>query len=448
MTRAIWWIRRDMRLSDNKALAAAASNGEVVPLFIADQQLLASAGASRVKFMFDNLAALNADMGGALVVRQGDPRVEVVEVAKAVGAKHVHISADFAPFGRRRDEEVRTVLEANGIRLHEDDSPYVINPGTVRKDDGNPLQVFTPFFKRWVHVEWESAPRITPKFADASSLDMGLPSAKDTTQVLMPAGEKAVWERWSSWSATGLDSYKEERNRPDMDGTSMLSPYLRFGVVHPRQLLADLGSGAGPDHYRSEICWREFYGDVLFHKPHTAWKNLQAKMDAIPVDTDKKAKERFVAFTEGRTGYPIVDAGIRQMLSTGWMHNRVRMIVASFLVKDLHLPWQWGARFFMDHLIDGDIASNNHGWQWTAGTGTDASPYYRVFNPFGQGEKFDPDGTYVRSWVPELSDVDTKHVHMPWTLGMLAPTEYPAPIVDHAAEREEALARYKKVTGK
>jgi deoxyribodipyrimidine photo-lyase len=297
-------------------------------------------------------------------------------------------------------------------------------------------------------VEWESAPRITPKFADASSLDMGLPLGKETSQVLMTAGEKAVWERWSSWSAIGLDAYKDARNRPDVDGTSMLSPYLRFGVVHPRQLLAALGSGAGPDHYRSEICWREFYGDVLFHKPHTAWKNLQAKMDAIPVDTDKKAKERFVAFTEGRTGYPIVDAGIRQMLSTGWMHNRVRMIVASFLVKDLHLPWQWGARFFMDHLIDGDIASNNHGWQWTAGTGTDASPYYRVFNPFGQGEKFDPDGTYVRSWVPELSDVDNKHVHMPWTLGMLAPTEYPAPIVDHAAEREEALARYKKVTGK
>jgi deoxyribodipyrimidine photo-lyase len=171
-------------------------------------------------------------------------------------------------------------------------------------------------------------------------------------------------------------------------------------------------------------------------------------MNALPVDTDKKAQEKFAAFTTGQTGYPIVDAGIRQMLATGWMHNRVRMIVASFLIKDLHLPWQWGARFFMDHLIDGDIASNNHGWQWTAGTGTDAAPYYRVFNPFGQGEKFDPDGTYVRQWVPELADIDTKSVQTPWTLGLLAPEAYPAPIVDHAVEREEALARYKKVSGK
>jgi deoxyribodipyrimidine photo-lyase len=228
----------------------------------------------------------------------------------------------------------------------------------------------------------------------------------------------------------------------------MLSPYLRFGVLHPRQLLSQLGSGAGADHFRSEICWREFYADVLFHKPHTAWQNLQQKMNALPVDTDKKAQEKFAAFTTGQTGYPIVDAGIRQMLATGWMHNRVRMIVASFLIKDLHLPWQWGARFFMDHLIDGDIASNNHGWQWTAGTGTDAAPYYRVFNPFGQGEKFDPDGTYVRQWVPELADIDTKSVQTPWTLGLLAPEAYPAPIVDHAVEREEALARYKKVSGK
>jgi deoxyribodipyrimidine photo-lyase len=244
-----------------------------------------------------------------------------------------------------------------------------------------------------------------------------------------------------------MDRYKDDRNNPALDGTSMMSPYLKFGVVHPRQLLDRLDATSGAEHFRSEIAWREFYADVLFHQPRTAWENLQPKMDAIKVDTDDAARERFAVFCRGETGYPVVDAGIRQMLATGWMHNRVRMIVASFLVKDLHLPWQWGARFFMEHLVDGDIASNNHGWQWTAGTGTDAAPYFRVFNPTSQGAKFDPSGDYVRRFVPELADVDSKHIHDPSGLGLLAPEGYPAPMVDHAAERNEALARYKKVSG-
>jgi len=448
MTNAIWWIRRDMRVADNKALAAAVVNGDVIPLFVLDPVLVATAGASRLKFMYENLRSLNDSMKGALVVRHGDPVAEVLHVARETGTQHVHVAIDFAPYGRKRDAAVRSALQEHNITLHEDDSPYAVNPGVVRKDDGNPLQVFTPFYKRWVNVEWTSAPKAKPRYAEVAHLDQGLPASLDTRCELPGAGEKAAWKRWEKWSATGLQGYKEERNRPDIDGTSMLSPYLRFGVLHPRQLLSQLTSGAGADHFRSELCWREFYGDVLFHKPHTAWHNLQQKMDALPVDTDKKAQEKFSAFTAGQTGYPIVDAGIRQMLATGWMHNRVRMIVASFLIKDLHLPWQWGARFFMDHLIDGDIASNNHGWQWTAGTGTDAAPYYRVFNPFGQGEKFDPDGMYVRQWCPELAEVDAKHVHTPWTLGLLAPEAYPAPLVDHATEREVALARYKKVTGK
>jgi deoxyribodipyrimidine photo-lyase len=215
-------------------------------------------------------------------------------------------------------------------------------------------------------------------------------------------------------------------------------------VVHPRQLLAELEPNPNHDHYRSELCWREFYADVLFHQPQTTWKNLQPKMDSLQVDTDAKAKQRFEIWCAGKTGYPIVDAGMRQMLATGWMHNRVRMIAASFLVKDLHLPWQWGAKFFMKHLVDGDIASNNHGWQWTAGTGTDAAPYFRVFNPVLQGEKFDPNGNYVREWIPELRDVPKKFVHSPWLQpegGLFA--QYPEPMVDHSQERDEALSRYK-----
>jgi deoxyribodipyrimidine photo-lyase len=263
---------------------------------------------------------------------------------------------------------------------------------------------------------------------------------------LPEASAAAALARWDEFSGRALDRYYDIRNNPDVDGTSMLSPYLRFGLVHPRTLLADLNDTKSQAHYRSELCWREFYADVLFHQPRTTWENLQPKMKAMKLDTGAKAKQRFDAWCKGETGYPIVDAGMKQLLATGWMHNRVRMIVASFLVKDLHLPWQWGAKYFMRHLVDGDIASNNHGWQWTAGTGTDAAPYFRIFNPVSQGEKFDPRGDYVRTWLPELADVETSVVHQPWELGMLNPCL--PPIVDHAVEREESLARYKAVTGK
>jgi deoxyribodipyrimidine photo-lyase len=280
------------------------------------------------------------------------------------------------------------------------------------------------------------------------SLSQGYPELPEVDVEMPPIGEEATWARWESWSPTGLLTYKDDRDNPSLDGTSRLSAPLRFGVVHPRQLIASLDSSSGAEHFRRELAWREFYADVLFHQPHTMWENLQSKMNALPLDTDDRARARFGAFCAGMTGYPIVDAGVRQMLATGWMHNRVRMIVASFLVKDLHVPWQWGAKFFMQHLVDGDIASNNHGWQWTAGTGTDAAPYFRVFNPMSQSEKFDPSGSYVRRWVPELADVAGSAVHAPWTLGLLAPTDYPAPIVDHAQERLEALSRYKSVSGK
>jgi deoxyribodipyrimidine photo-lyase len=211
-------------------------------------------------------------------------------------------------------------------------------------------------------------------------------------------------------------------------------------LVHPRQLLADLGPERGHEVFASELAWREFYADVLFRRPETAWENLDPKMASMVVDTDAAARARFDRWATGTTGFPIVDAGMRQLLSTGWMHNRVRMLVASFLVKDLHLPWQWGARHFMSHLVDGDLASNQHGWQWAAGTGTDAAPYFRVFNPTTQAHRFDSSGDYVRRWVPELRGIDGGAVHEP---GARRPSDYPAPMVDHGAEREEALARYR-----
>ena len=445
MTTAVWWIRRDMRLADNGALASAAAEGRVVPLFVVDPAF-ASAGRPRLSFMYDTLRALDAATGGALVLRHGDPVEVVPAFARSVGASSVHVASDFAPYGRSRDARVRESSATAGVRFVESDTPYVVAPGTVRKDDGTPLKVFTPFFRRWSTLPWSPVGATSVDWHDAVDLCEGFPDIAPVGAVLPAAGEVAAMARWESWSAGGLDDYKSLRDNPAIDGTSLMSAHLRFGAVHPRQLIGDLPPTAGAEHFRSEIAWREFYADVLFHQPHTAWENLQRKMDAIVQDTDEAARARFAVFRSGNTGYPIVDAGIRQMLRTGWMHNRVRMIVASFLVKDLHLPWQWGARFFMRHLVDGDIASNNHGWQWTAGTGTDAAPYFRVFNPVSQGEKFDPTGEYVRTWVPEIADVDERHVHAPWTLGLMAPAGYAPPMVDHAVERETALARYKAAT--
>jgi len=445
---SIWWLRRDLRLSDNGALAAAAAKGSVVPVFVLDPKFAERAGAARMSFMLSNLRALNDQIGGALVVVHGAPEEQIPRLARALDVTDVHCARDFAPYGRARDQQVSAALAAEGKRLVGSDSPYVVDPGVVLKDDGTALRVFTPFYKRWQQHEWKLVGDCAPKWKDASDLSDGIPADPVCGATLPHAGESAAWERWSTWAPRGLGDYKDVRNNPGIDGTSMLSAQLRFGVIHPRQLLAELPAGSGADHFRSEICWREFYADVTFHRPDSTWNNLQEKMNRLPVDTDARAKQRYVAWCEARTGYPIVDAGMRQMLATGWMHNRVRMVVASFLVKDLHVPWQWGAAFFMRHLVDGDIASNNHGWQWTAGTGTDAAPYFRVFNPFGQSKKFDPDGTYLRTWIPEIADLDNTHIHAPWTLGLHAPSHYPAPIVDHAVEREEALARYKKVSGK
>ena len=448
MSTSVWWVRRDIRLGDNGALQSAAAAGTVVPLFVWEDNLLGGAGDFRRAFLFDALESLDDSVGRALIYRDGPAITAVPEFCRLVGADTVHITEDFAPWGRARDAEVERALAASGVRLVRADTPYVIAPGTVRKDDGTPLKVFTPFYKRWLTHRWSSFGDGAVEFADHRDLCAG-PRRREGFQAAspVPAGESAAWRRFDEWSSRAMDRYKDDRNNPALDGTSMMSPYLKFGVVHPRQLLERLDATAGAEHFRSEIAWREFYADVLFHQPRTAWENLQPKMDAIKVDTDDAARERFAVFCRGETGYPIVDAGIRQMIATGWMHNRVRMIVASFLVKDLHLPWQWGARFFMEHLVDGDIASNNHGWQWTAGTGTDAAPYFRVFNPTSQGAKFDPSGDYVRKFVPELADVDSKHIHDPSGLGLLAPEGYPAPMVDHSAERNEALARYKKVSG-
>ncbi len=448
MARSLLWFRRDLRIDDHPALAAAHAAGEVVPLFVVDPRLMHGAGAARRAYMTAALAALDESLGGALVYRHGDPAEVVPALAAEVGADAVYVSRDFGPYGRARDAAVAQRLSAEGRRLVGVGSPYAVDPGRVNKADGTPYAVFTPFSRAWLAVGADTwrAPVDTPSLSEIAWFGApdvpcdGPPPAVPMSFALPPHAPAEVHVQWEAFRDGSLDTYHDRRDLPAVEGTSRLSAALRWGLVHPRSLLAELRPERAHEVFRSELAWRDFYADVLFRRPETAWKNLQPSMDAMPVDTDATARARVEAWCAGRTGYPIVDAGMRQLLGSGWMHNRVRMIVASFLVKDLHLPWQWGARHFMTHLVDGDLASNNHGWQWAAGTGTDAAPYFRVFNPTSQSERFDPSGDYIRRWVPELADQSSATIHQP---GLLRPDSYPAPIVDHAVERDEALRRYR-----
>jgi deoxyribodipyrimidine photo-lyase len=426
----ILWFRRDLRLRDNPALAAAAADGaDVLPVFVLDPVLLKPSGDARRTFLAGALRDLEERIG--LLVVEGDPTKVIPELA---AGDEVHVAADFGPYGSRRDAQIPDLVRTG--------SPYAVAPGRVTKDDGSPYRVFTPFNKAWathgwrapateVEVSWATAPR------GWGERRTRLGARSDAT--LPEATEAAAVERWQRFRDERLADYADTRNRPDLDLSSRLSADLRWGLLHPRTLLAELGHSKGEDTFRKELCWREFYADVLHHSPGSArtwWNDAWSDMQ---VDT---SADRLQAWQEGRTGFPFVDAGMRQLLGEGWVHNRVRMVVASFLVKDLHLDWRLGARHFMNHLVDGDLASNQHGWQWVAGSGTDAAPYFRIFNPVTQGLRFDPEGDYVRRWVPELADIAGKAAHEPWKLERSAAPHYPEPIVDHAVERDEALARY------
>ena len=442
MTTSLLWFRRDLRLADHPALLAARDTAdEVVPVFVLDDALRGPSGPNRLAFLYRSLRVLQEQTGGALRVVHGKPETTVPRLAKECGASAVHVSADAGPYGRARDQRVSDGLV--DVPLVATGSPYGVTPGTLRKADGTPYKVFTPFARAWRERGIHS-PALTPRsvpWSDGGLKDGGVPQDPQTTAVLPEAGEAAAREAWHRFRETRLQGYHESRNLPGTDGTSRLSVYLKYGQLHPRTLHADLGTGEGELTYATELVWRDFYADVLWHNPDSARTDL----NALDLAYDEPGR-LFGAWREGRTGYPIVDAGMRQLLGEGWMHNRVRMIVASFLTKDLHVWWPHGARHFMEHLVDGDLASNSHGWQWTAGTGTDASPYFRVFNPVTQGQKFDPDGDYIRRWVPELADLRGKAIHEPWTCERL-PDGYPRRVVDHAEERLEALDRYKRARG-
>ena len=435
---SIVWFRDDLRLSDHPALCAAAGEGEVLAVFVRDPAT--RPGPVKQRRIDASLVALQEATRGALVVRSGASAGVLAGLAAEVGARRVHATAATTPQGRQLDARVAEQLEGHRIELTLGGTAYAVAPGTLRTSAGQGYRVFSAFARAWRE----------------QMLELPLPDARVrwrhgvrgedlTAAERLRGGEEIARARWQSFLDDDLSRYADERDRPDLDTTSRISVHLALGELHPRTLLADLAShpGGGFEGGRKfvdELCWREFFADVLWHQPESAWSD--GASGAGEVTAFDPAGPELDAWQHGRTGYPLVDAGMRQLLAEGWMHNRVRMLVASFLVKDLHLPWQVGARHFMAHLADADLASNNGNWQWVAGTGVDAAPFFRVFNPVRQGLRFDPAGDYVRHWVPELAHLAGSTAHQPWLHADGYAHGYPHRIVDHDEERRVALARH------
>lgn len=490
MTRvAVVWFRRDLRVHDHPALVAAAAEADVVvPLFVLDDALLGGRwpAPNRLWFLRESvaeLAAALADRGAPLRVARGRATDVVPAFVREVGAQALYLTRDATPYGRRRDRAVAEALAPHGITVHARRGLYVHEPDEVRTADGGAFSVYSPFRRAWIALPRRDPLPAPDRLPGGSGLASGRPSSGAVTgahsgstaalrigadgvptlaelglpgptadPALLPVpGERAARERLARWLDGGLDAYADRRDRLDLAATSRLSQDLRFGLISPVEVVARAERpGDGSRVFASEVAWREFYAHVLWHHPRVVREEFLARFAGLPWRTGSDADADLDAWREGRTGYPVVDAAMRQLRASGFVHNRARMIAASFLTKDLLLDWRLGEAHFMAHLVDGDLASNNGGWQWAASVGTDPQPYFRIFNPVLQGRRFDPDGTYVRRWIPELARVPAARVHEPWTMtpeeqaaaGCRIGTDYPAPIVDHAAARERALAVY------
>ena len=434
---------RDLRLQDNEALSYAAGLGEqLLPLYIVPSDF-DSLSPIRQHSLVESLRSLDASLPLGLQVLN---KSLAESISSLTGVDKVVATRSFDTKGMLWQADLAEVCYSMGITLELKGSNYAVAPGTVVKDDGSALKVYTPFYKRWMLHGWDRPFELDVKrvkWVKADIRDLPTPSAP--APIKIQAGEAFALRTFSRFHERALMDYSENRNRTDLAGTSHLSHALAHGEIHPRTLLAALGAGEGAEVFRKEIAWREFYADVLYRNPHTLDDYYEPRFAEMRYADPVSDAERLEAWKAGKTGYPIVDAAMRQLNQTGWMHNRSRMIVASFLVKDLHFEWQIGARYFEERLTDFDPASNSHGWQWTAGCGTDASPYYRVFNPVLQGVKFDPRGEYVRKFVPELQHIEGAAVHEPWELIDGYVNGYPERIVDHSQERDESLRRLQEI---
>ena len=466
MTPVIVWLRQDLRLADNPALLAAVASGRpIIPLYILDETLAPGLGGASRWWLHHSLAALGRDLaarGAPLMLARGHAGAVLDTLAQQTGAATVHWNRLYEPLAIARDSGIKAALKALGVEAHSHNGALLHEPWTVATQAGGPFKVFTPF--------WRAARlgAVAPPAGPAPERLNGYPVSGDVLADwgLLPtrpdwAGGFAAWTPGEAGAGDALDrfldhavgGYADARDRPGRtDGTSRLSPYLHFGEIGPRQVwsaLTALGDGGrGQAAFESELGWREFAHHVLFHFPQMPQADLRSGFEAMPWRDDPA---QLTAWQTGMTGYPLVDAGMRELWTTGWMHNRVRMIVASFLIKDLMIDWRIGADWFWDTLVDADLAANAFNWQWAAGCGFDAAPYFRVFNPSGQGERFDADGAYVRRWCPELARVPDKWVHRPWEAptavlqmaGVRLGRDYPAPILDHAAARVRALCVFK-----
>lgn len=471
MPLTIVWFRQDLRLQDNPALLAAVQRGAVLPVYVLDDagEGRWPMGAASRWWLHHSLAALDAalrERGSQLVLARGESVAVLRDLVRASGADAVYWNRRYEPAAVARDAAIKAELSAAGVEAKSFAASLLFEPHSVKNKSGGPFQVFTPFWNHCLTLDVPDAVTLPAgKFAAPARWPTSL-ALEDLK--LLPTipwdvrfreawqpGEEGAAKRLKKFVAGAMTRYADERDFPDHDGTSALSPHLHFGEVSPRQIWSAVrasgkGTGVFPPSrgaqvFLKEVGWREFAYHLLFHFPRTPEAPLRPEFARFPWRSDAA---QLRAWQRGQTGYPIVDAGMRQLWTTGWMHNRVRMIVASFLVKHLRLSWQEGAAWFWDTLVDADLASNTLGWQWTAGCGADAAPYFRIFNPVLQGAKFDPNGDYVRRWVPELARVPVEFIHAPWeaaplelsAAGVALGENYPRPVVDHAEARAAALA--------
>jgi deoxyribodipyrimidine photo-lyase len=460
---AILWLRRDLRIRDHPALRAALeAGGGVVPVFCFDRRLLGGRHASgpRTQFLLECLTELDHQLrrrGSGLVIREGTPEEELIALAREVGAEAIHCSDDVGPFARRRDARVRAACAEAGLELHAHQGLNAIEVDEISTGAGKPYTVFAPFHRAWLDADRRpllNAPAKLPSLP--STLAKGrIPSLESLGLVQevtdpAPGGEAPARRALDRFLDGPVAEYGRDRDALGRQGTSRLSPYLHFGCLSPRQVEGRLGRGEGPEAFRRQLGWRDFHHHVLAHFPRNARSEFQDRFRGTIAWSH--AEKRFDAWRAGRTGYPLVDAGMRQLGREGWMHNRARLVVGSFLTKDLGIDWRWGERHFMRLLIDGDEANNNGNWQWIASVGTDPAPAFRrILSPARQQERHDPDHTFVRRYVPELRGVPDEYMAEPWTMPTEVQrevrceigTDYPAPIVDRRRAREEALERYR-----